>query len=103
MSNDCHDAVDDARLNAAARRLLTLSHAKASAPAHDLATRVVAETVYSCVTDAEDACEGDFSTIPAELIAEIERRAGAAVIQTSTGGTRDAVEMASEQSFLSCE
>jgi hypothetical protein len=51
------------------------------------------------VTDAEDACEGGFSTTRAELIAEIEQRAGAAAIETSTGGTRDAVDMASEQSF----
>ena len=99
MSNDYHDAVDDARLSAAARNVVGLSRATSPVPVHDLATRAVTETFCSCVTGAEDACEGAFSTIHAELIAEVERRVDAATIRTSTDEPRDVVDMASEQSF----
>ncbi len=99
MSNDYHHAVDDARIDAAVRYVLGLSRATSPVPVHDLATRVVTEMFCSCVTDAEDTSEGRFSTIHAELIAEVERRVDAATIRRSTDEKRDVVDMASEQSF----
>jgi hypothetical protein len=100
MSNDYHDAVDDARLNAAAMDVLGLSLAACPIPVHDLAARVVTETFCSCVTEAEDACEGRLSTIHAELIAEVVRRVEAVVaVPSPTAATPDVVDVASEQSF----
>ena len=91
MSNDYHDAVDDARLNAAAMDVLGLSLAACPIPVHDLAARVVTETFCSCVTEAEDACEGRLSTIHAELIAEVVRRVEAVVaVPSPTAATRSA-------------
>ena len=67
---------------------------------HDLAARVVTETFCSCVTEAEDACEGRLSTIHAELIAEVVRRVEAVVaVPSPTMATPDVVDIASEQSF----
>ena len=98
MSNDYHDAVDDARLDAAAKDVLGLSSADCPVPVQELAARVVTTTFCSCVTDAEDACEGGASAIHTGLIEEVLRRAEAA-----TGSTRtalpDVVNRASEQSF----
>jgi hypothetical protein len=100
MSNDYHDAVDDARLDAAAIDVLGLSLAACPIPVHDLAARVVTEAFCSCVTEAEDACEGQLSKIHAELIVEVVRRVEAMVTMRSpTTTTPDVVDVASEQSF----
>ena len=99
MSNDYHDAVDDARLNAAAKDVLGLSSADCPVPVQELATRVVSETFCSCVTDAGDACEGDVSTIHTGLIAEVVRRAEDATGSTQITALPDVVNRASEQSF----
>jgi hypothetical protein len=100
MSNDYHDAVDDARLDAAARGVLSKSLAECPVPVHDLAARLVTETFCPCVTDAEDACEGQLSTIHAALIAEVVRRVEAVVTGPAPKmATSDAADVASEQSF----
>jgi len=87
MSNDYHDAVDDARLDAAARNVLSLSTTDCPVPVQELAARVVTETFCTCVTDAADACESRVSTIHTGLIEEVVRRAEAA-----TGSTRTACQ-----------
>jgi hypothetical protein len=99
MSNDYHDAVDDARLDAAARAVLGLSFAECPVPVQELAARVVTETLCLCVTDAEDASEGHLSRIHAELIAEVVRRVEAVVGSLSAAASPDIVDLASEQSF----
>ncbi len=99
MSNDYHDAVDDARLNAAARRVLSLSVTEPPTPVHDLAARIVTETFCPCVTDAEDACEGHLSEIHAELVIEVLRRVEALTAGSATTPAYDVVDTASEQSF----
>ncbi len=99
MSNDYHDAVDDARLNAAARDVLRRLLAECPAPVHDLAARVVTATFCTCVTDAEDASEGHLSTIHAELVEEVVKRVEAVITGLApTTSTPNAVDIASEQS-----
>ena len=97
MSNDYHDAVDEARLNAAARRVVALSMTEAATPVEELASRIVEAAFCPCVTDAEDACEGHFSEIHAELVTEVLRRVDILSVGSAPG--HDVVDIASEQSF----
>jgi len=100
MSNDYHDAVDDARLDAAARNVLRQSLATCPGSVRDMATSVVADTFCSCVTDAEDVCEGRLSAIHAILIEEVVRRVRAFVAEpVASMDTSDEVDVASEHSF----
>jgi hypothetical protein len=100
MSHEYHHAVDDARLDAAARAVLRQSLREPPAPLRDVAARVVADTFCHCVTAAEDASEGRFSAIHTALIDEVVRR-GRTVIPEPVSQTDspDPVDVASDQSF----
>lgn len=97
MSNDYHDAVDEARLNEAARRVVALLLTETGRSVEALAAGVVEAAFCPCVTDAEDACEGHLSEIHAELVTEVLRRVE--MLSVGSASARDAVDVASEQSF----
>ncbi len=100
MSNDCHDAVDDARLNVAVRGALgSALGGHHPVPVHDVAARVESGMFCSCVVDAADACEGRPSAIHAVPLAEVARRVEAIFIEPPSITTLDVVDRASEQSF----
>jgi hypothetical protein len=105
MSNDYHDALDEAKLDAAAKGVLRQSLMECQVALEELATRSIRETCCLCVTDAEDASEGRLSTIHAGLISEVIQRARAIVAEptpmppSSLTDVSDEVELASEQSF----
>lgn len=110
MSNDYHDAIDEAKLDAAARDVLRQSLTECRASLEEMAARSVSETCCLCVTDAQDASEGQLSTIHTELIREVIKRARAIIaepaatassslVSVSDVSVSDAVDLASEQSF----
>lgn len=105
MSNDYHDAVDEPKLEAAARAVLRQSLTECRVSLEEMAARSISETCCLCVTDVEDASEGQLSTIHAALIQEVIKRAHAItaepapVAPSSLAGISDDVDLASEQSF----
>lgn len=82
MSNDYHDAVDDAKLEAAARGVLRQALAECPMPVEALAARTVTDIFCLCVTDAEDACEGGLSAIHSGLIREVVKRVQAVIARS---------------------
>lgn len=105
MSNDYHDAVDEAKLDAAVRGVLRQSLAECPVPLEQLATRMISETCCLCVTDAGDASEGQLSTIHTGLIEEVVKRVSAIIAEplsppsVSLSGSADEIDIASDQSF----
>jgi hypothetical protein len=100
MSHDYHDAVDNARLDAAARLLRRRSLEAPSAAVGELVAEVVAETFCLCVTNAEDAAGGQLSRIHTALIEEVVKRAQAIATEPAVPeSSAEVVDVASEQSF----
>ena len=94
------DAVDYEKLDAAVRQVLRLLVAECPVPIHALAARAVTELFCTCVTGAEDAAEGQLSTIHATLIEVVLQRAHAVMADPPLRTrAQDAVDLASDQSF----
>lgn len=94
------DAVDYEKLDAAVRQVLRLLVAECPVPIHALAARAVSERFCTCVTGAEDAAEGQLSTIHVTLIETVVQRVHAVMTEPSSPARGpDAVDLASDQSF----
>jgi len=100
MSTDYYDAVDEARLDTAARRVARQSSAASPADLRDLAAHAVEDIFCLCVTGAEDAVEGHISMIHAALVEEVVRRTRVFITKRrSAQRLSDKVDVASDQSF----
>lgn len=98
--NEYADAVNEEQLAAATRQVLYLLTARGSLAVHELAALVVTARFCTCVTDAEDAVEGEFSRIHRTLIETVVQRVQAlAADRPERMETPDVVDLASDQSF----
>jgi hypothetical protein len=79
MAAEYHDAVDEARLDTAARRLTEASARAPGVPLRDLALAVVREMFCSCVAGETGASPRHPASIHVAVAAEIAARAGRAI------------------------
>ena len=91
------DAVNEEQLAAATRQVLRLLIARSPLPVHELAAQAVTTRFCTCVTDAEDAVEGQLSRIHRTLIETVVQRVQA--IAADRPDRPDVVDLASDQSF----
>lgn len=94
------DAIDEARLDAAARQVAKQLPGASATTLREVAIRTVDEVFCPCVTDAEDAVEGHLSMIHAVLIEEVVKRTEAILAAAPREPhAADVIDLASEQSF----
>lgn len=77
-----NDAIDRATIAAAVRLTRKLGLARA-APLSELAAEAVSKTFCTCVTEGEDAAEGQFSAIHKQLIEQVSSLAASETETTS--------------------
>jgi hypothetical protein len=100
MTTRYQDAIDDKRLDAAARRLLgVLAHPTPVSP-NDLAIAIVREMFCSCVSDEPDASQGHLASIHTAVAAEVVARAQRFADAGPPAGDGDRrIDIASQDSF----
>ncbi|HTI00703.1 MAG TPA: hypothetical protein VL752_07140 [Acidisoma sp.] len=100
MTTRYQDAIDDKRLDGAARRLLDLlAHPTPISP-DDLAIAIVREMFCSCVSDEPDASQGHLASIHTAIAAEVVARAQSFADAGPPAGDDDRrIDIASQDSF----
>lgn len=100
MTTRYQDAIDDKRLDAAARRLLGVLAYPTPIFPNDLAIAIVREMFCSCVSDEPDVSRGHLASVHTAVAAEVVARAQRSVNAGPPAGDDDRrIDIASQDSF----